>query len=150
MVKEAVLRWKHEFKSNRGILRCGMSNISASGDVAIAATYGEDVSGELILFNSEGKVVWKEYYNHGVYYPQLSDDGNIITLRKGNKVLIAYNKKGKILWVYNIGEKATKELGLYKLSRDGRYVTITTSDGDRSDTTLRLGELVLLRDGNVM
>jgi len=144
VVERVVLKWSRVIKPPGKLSHCHMSNISTSGDVAVAITYkkGANEHGELTLFNSDGKIAWNSHYDNEIFNPQLSDDGNIITVKRGSGTLEAYNKRRKPLWTYSIEEgQAIRE---YKLSRDGKYTVVATEDffGLKS-------HLILLRDGAV-
>jgi len=107
VVERVVLKWSRVIKPIGKLSNCYMSNISTSGDVAVAITYkkGANEYGELTLFNSDGKIAWREYYSFQISYPQLSDDGNTIAVQVGSGTLTAYNKRGKLLWTYNVRKK---------------------------------------------
>jgi len=123
---------------------CHMSNISTSGDVAVAITYRKGASeyGELTLFNSDGEIAWSKRYDNEISNPQLSDDGNTIVVKQGINTLTAYNKRGKLLWTYSVEEG--QRIRDYKLSRDGRYTVIVVPDF----FSLK-GHFILLREGEV-
>jgi len=151
MTGYSALRWKHEIKPTRGRYSYSFeSNITTNGEIAVTVT--SQVYGELILFNSEGEIMWREYYDDGVSDPQLSDDGSIIAVQKGSDILMAYNKRGKLLWTYSIGKKeGWRTIWDYKLSRDGRYTVIAMYREEEGFLDLkRYYELVLLRDGKVV
>jgi len=155
MTGYSALRWKHEIKPTRGKYSYSYeSNVSTSGEIAVTVTSEDERKkyGELILFNSEGEIMWREYYDDGVSHPQLSEDGSIIAVEKGGDTLMAYNKRGKLLWTYSIGKKGV--VGViwnYKLSRDGRYTVIAMHREEEGFLGLkRYYELVLLRDGKVV
>jgi len=156
MTGYSALRWKHEIKPTRGKYSYSFeSNISTNGEIAVTVK-SEDVGGndygELILFNSEGEIMWREYYDESVFDPQLSEDGSILAVRKGSGILMAYNKRGKLLWTYSIGKNERLRIILdYKLSRDGRYTVIAMRREEEGLLDLkRYHELVLLRDEKVV
>jgi len=103
VAERAVLKWSHVIKPPGVLWGCYTSNISASGDVAVAIAYMEGANeyGELTLFNSDGKIAWSKRYDDAIFNPQLSDDGNIIAVQVGSDTLVAYNKRGELLWTYN-------------------------------------------------
>jgi len=145
VVERAVLKWSHVIKPPGKLSHCHMSNISASGDVAVAvATYKEGANeyGELTLFNSDGKIALSKRYDKMISNPQLSDDGNTIAVQVGIDTLTAYDKRGELLWSYSV----EKERGIrdYKLSHDGRYAVIVVPD-----LVSLKGHFILLRDGAV-
>jgi len=144
VVERVVLKWSHVIKPPGKLWICHMSNISTNGDVAVAVTYGKGVSeyGELTLFNSDGEIAWSRQYDNAISNPQLSDNGNIITVRMGSGTLEAYNKRGELLWTYSV-EKG-RVIRDYKLSRDGKYAVIAVHDIFRLK-----GHFILLREGVV-
>jgi len=107
VVERVVLKWSRVIKPLGRVSHCHMSNISTSGDVAVAITYkkGANEYGELTLFNSDGKIAWSNHYDENIYSPQLSDNGNIITVKRGSGTLETYNKRGGALWTYTIQGK---------------------------------------------
>jgi len=144
VVERVVLKWSRVIKPPGELSTCDMSNISTDGDVAVAITYKEGANeyGELTLFNSDGEIAWSKHYDNEISNPQLSDDGNIITVKLGINTLMAYDKRGKLLWTYsNEKERVIRD---YKLSRDGRYAVIVVLDY----FSLK-GHFILLREGAV-
>jgi len=143
-----VLKWSRVIKPPGKLSHCHMSNISTSGDVAVAITHekGANEYGELTLFNSNGEIAWSKHYGDEISNPQLSDDGNTIAVQVNNNTLVAYNKRGELLWTYSIEKgQAFKN---YKLSRDGKYAVIAVSEeGSRRFFSLK-SHFILLRDGN--
>jgi len=146
----STLKWRRKVQPSDEKF---MSNISISGNLAITEMIRseEKYSYELILFNNEGNVVWKLHYDNFdnfISNPQLSDDGNTIVVKMRNRIIAAYDGRGKLKWTYDIGEKAKESPRIwdYKLSRDGGYVAIATSYWTKKGHRY---ELVLLRDGKV-
>jgi len=145
VVERVVLKWSRVIKPPGKLSHCHMSNISTSGDVAVAvAAYKEGAKeyGELTLFNSDGEIAWSKHYNEIISNPQLSDDGNTIAVKLGIDTLTAYDKRGELLWSYSV-EKG-RVISDYKLSRDGRYAVIVVDDF----FSLK-GHFILLREGAV-
>jgi len=149
VVEKVILKWSHEVKSpgiRHKCLSTSMSNISTSGDVAITVSK-KDNFGEITLFNNDGKITWNKQYSNIISNPQLSDDGNILAVQVGSNTLMAYDKKGKLLWTYSIEKKAEKsEIEDYKLSRDGRYAVIAVTE--KGSFGLK-SYFILLREGAV-
>jgi len=144
VVERVALKWSHVIKPPGKLSYCHMSNISTSGDIAVAVTYEKEVNeyGELTLFNSDGEIAWSKHYDNEISKPQLSDDGNTIVVKLGINTLTAYNKRGELLWTYSVEkEQAIRD---YKLSHDGRYTVIVVPDY----FSLK-GHFILLREGGV-
>jgi len=146
VVERVVLKWSHVIKPPGKLSYCHMSNISTSGDVAVAITYkkGANEYGELTLFNSDGEIAWSKRYDNEISNPQLSDDGNTIVVKQGINTLTAYNKRGELLWTYSVEKE--QAIGEYKLSRDGRYTVIAISE--EGLISLK-GHFILISDGSV-
>jgi len=146
VVERVVLKWSHMIKPPGKLSSCYISNISTSGDVVVAITHkkGANEYGELTLFNSDGKIALSKRYGDEISDPQLSDDGNIITVKRGSGTLEAYNKRGELLWTYNI-EKG-RLIGDYKLSRNGKYAVIAVAEVGLFGLE---SHFILLRDGVV-
>lgn len=139
MVERTILKWSYRIKLPEELFSCyifcNRLNISVNGDVAIA------VIGNLMMINNDGKITWREYCDGGIDDLQLSDDGHIIVVERGRNTLVAYDKRGKLLWTYSVvKEQVIRD---YKLSHDGRY-TIVAIDSEKDNH-----ELILLKDGNV-
>jgi len=147
VVERVVLKWNHMIKPPGKLSYCHTSNISTDGDVVVAITYkkGANEYGELTLFNSDGKIAWSKHYDNEIFNPQLSYDGNIITIQRGSGTLEAYNKRGELLWTYSV-EKKQKSIKDYKLSRDGKYTVIAVSEEGLFGLE---SHFILLRDGVV-
>jgi len=148
VVERVVLKWNHKAKPPGELWSCYVSNVSITGDVAVTVS-GLDNFGELVLFNSDGKIAWSKHYGDKISDPQLSDDGNMIAVQVGNVgervgTLMAYDKRGKLLWTYNTRGKAT--ISDYRLSRDGKYAAVSVFEEGLFGIK---GHFILLRDGNV-
>jgi len=105
---------------------------------------------ELMLFDDVGNVVWNVSDNRLIALPQISDDGKSITYLINPTIsslthpidvrLVTCNERGEVRWVY--GTNARIFINYYKLSRDGRLVTLIQRNPETG-----IDELVVLADG---
>jgi len=125
--------------------------MSTSGDIAVAlnCSEGENEYSKLMVFNSDGKIMWEKYHEGHSFYPQLSDNGKVIAVESG-AVLMGYSKWGRGILFYNSKEgTGFSTINHYRLSRDGRYVVLATTSEKEILLSSWHYKLILLKDGNV-
>ncbi len=101
---DGVLKWKYDFEGPSG-------HVSISSDNVIYFV----TKNYLNAIDTEGKLLWKKYIQHIVYYcvPTIDSKGTIYV--NESKSIYAVTSKGKFKWKYDVGDYLYYSIDVHEL-----------------------------------